>query len=43
VRQNAEEITVFKSVGLGLEDVAVAAWVYESLCGSGGGRGLENV
>ncbi len=31
VRLNDEEITVFKSVGLGLEDVAVAAWVYESL------------
>jgi ornithine cyclodeaminase/alanine dehydrogenase-like protein (mu-crystallin family) len=43
VRQNAEEITVFKSVGLGLEDVAVAAWVYESLGGSGGGRGLEHI
>jgi len=32
-RRNAEEITVFKSVGLGLEDVAVAGWVYESLGG----------
>ena len=31
VRRDEEEITVFKSVGLGLEDVAVAAWVYESL------------
>jgi len=30
-RQTEDEITVFKSVGLGLEDVAVAAWVYESL------------
>lgn len=39
VRQNAEEITVFKSVGLGLEDVAVAVWVYESL----GGRGLKDI
>lgn len=28
-RQNADDITVFKSVGLGLEDVAVAGWVYE--------------
>ena len=33
VRRDADEITVFKSVGLGLEDVAVAAWVYESLRG----------
>jgi ornithine cyclodeaminase/alanine dehydrogenase-like protein (mu-crystallin family) len=32
-RRNPEEITVFKSVGLGLEDVAVAGWVYESLRG----------
>ncbi|HEU0122755.1 MAG TPA: ornithine cyclodeaminase family protein [Bryobacteraceae bacterium] len=31
IRRNDSEITVFKSVGLGLEDVAVAAWVYESL------------
>lgn len=35
VRRSAEEITVFKSVGLGLEDVAVAAWVFESLGGGG--------
>ncbi|MBI2685810.1 MAG: ornithine cyclodeaminase family protein [Acidobacteria bacterium] len=33
VRKSDEEITVFKSVGLGLEDVAVAAWVYELLDG----------
>ena len=33
VRKNTDEITVFKSVGLGLEDVAVAGWVYESLRG----------
>ena len=32
-RRSAEEITVFKSIGLGLEDVAAAAWVYESLGG----------
>lgn len=30
-RRSAEEITVFKSVGLGLEDVAVAGWVYEQV------------
>ena len=29
VRRDASEITVFKSIGLGLEDVAVAGWVYE--------------
>ncbi len=29
LRRSDEEITVFKSVGLGLEDVAVAAWVFE--------------
>ncbi len=28
-RKNGAEITVFKSVGIGLEDVAVGAWVYE--------------
>jgi ornithine cyclodeaminase/alanine dehydrogenase-like protein (mu-crystallin family) len=33
VRQDDEEITVFKSVGLGLEDVAAAAWVYEAVRG----------
>lgn len=32
LRQNAEEITVFKSVGLGLEDVAVAGFIYECVC-----------
>ena len=37
VRQSTDGITVFKSVGLGLEDVAVAGWVYESF------RGIENV
>jgi alanine dehydrogenase len=30
-RQTEEEITIFKSVGLGLEDVAAAAYVYETL------------
>lgn len=30
-RATPEEITVFKSVGLGLEDLAVAAWVYEAV------------
>lgn len=30
VRKNASEITLFKSIGLGLEDVAAAAHVYEA-------------
>lgn len=30
-RQSPGEITVFKSIGLGLEDVAVAGWVYEQV------------
>ena len=30
-RRDADEITVFKSVGLGLEDVAVAGWVYDAI------------
>ena len=28
-RRSAEEITLFKSLGLGIEDLAAAAWVYE--------------
>lgn len=31
VRKNANEITLFKSIGLGLEDVAAAAHVYEAV------------
>jgi len=31
-RQSPEEITLFKSLGIALEDVAVAAFVYEALC-----------
>ncbi len=34
-RQAAEEITLFKSLGIALEDVAVASVVYESLTASG--------
>lgn len=30
-RRSPEEITIFKSVGLGLEDLAVAGWVYEQV------------
>jgi ornithine cyclodeaminase/alanine dehydrogenase-like protein (mu-crystallin family) len=31
-RQAPEEITLFKSLGIALEDVAAAASVYEALC-----------
>ena len=34
-RANAQEITLFKSVGLGLEDVAVAGYIYEQAKVSG--------
>ena len=34
-RESEEEITVFKSVGLGLEDVAVGGFVYEQALASG--------
>ncbi len=37
VRRDGAEITVFKSIGLGLEDVAVAGWVYERVKESLGG------
>jgi len=30
-RQSPEEITLFKSLGIALEDVAVAALIYETL------------
>jgi len=33
MRQSEAEITLFKSIGLGLEDVAAAAWVYEQVAG----------
>ena len=34
-RHSATEITLFKSVGLGLEDVAVAGYIYESALAAG--------
>jgi len=34
-RESPEAITIFKSVGLGLEDVAVGAWVYEQALAKG--------
>lgn len=32
-RPEADRVTVFKSVGMGMEDVAAAAWVYEHAAG----------
>ena len=37
-RQNDDEITLFKSLGLALEDLATAALVYERACERGRGR-----
>ncbi|MCX6589829.1 MAG: ornithine cyclodeaminase family protein [Acidobacteria bacterium] len=34
-RESPEAITIFKSVGLGLEDVAVGGWVYEQALAQG--------
>jgi ornithine cyclodeaminase/alanine dehydrogenase-like protein (mu-crystallin family) len=34
-RESAEAITIFKSVGIGLEDVAAGAWVYEQALAQG--------
>ena len=35
-RPAGEPITIFKSNGLGVEDVAAGAWVYEQLINAGG-------
>jgi ornithine cyclodeaminase/alanine dehydrogenase-like protein (mu-crystallin family) len=40
-RQSPEDITLFKSLGIGLEDVAVAAKVYQKAKDAGVGRWLE--
>jgi len=40
-RQNEDEITLFKSVGMAVEDVAVGAIVYERALEAGVGRQLE--
>ncbi len=37
-RQNAGEITIFKSLGLAIEDIATAALVYEAACQQKRGR-----
>jgi alanine dehydrogenase len=39
-RSSPDDITVFKSVGLGLEDVAAGAWVYEQAVAQGLGSEL---
>lgn len=40
-RQSAEDITLFKSLGIGLEDIAVAAKVYEKAKDAGVGRWMD--
>lgn len=40
-RQSAEDVTLFKSLGIGLEDIAVAMKVYQTAKESGVGRWLE--
>lgn len=40
-RASPEQITVFKSLGIGLEDVAAGAWVYERAKDRGFGREIE--
>ncbi|MGH2376260.1 MAG: ornithine cyclodeaminase family protein [bacterium] len=40
-RRNAEEITLFKSLGMAVEDVATARWVYERAKAAGLGQHIE--
>jgi len=40
-RRSAEEITLFKSVGLGVEDVAAAHLIYENALRNGAGTAVE--
>ena len=40
-RQNASDITVFKSLGLGVQDIAVAEVVYEKANAAGVGKWIE--
>jgi ornithine cyclodeaminase/alanine dehydrogenase-like protein (mu-crystallin family) len=40
-RQSPEDVTLFKSLGLGLEDIAVANRVYQKAKEVGVGRWLE--
>ncbi|MGH8139872.1 MAG: ornithine cyclodeaminase family protein [Steroidobacteraceae bacterium] len=39
-RRNADEITLFKSVGTGIQDIALAARIYERACERGIGKSL---
>ena len=40
-RESEEEINVFKSVGLGLQDMAVAARIYEAAVQQGAGTEID--
>jgi alanine dehydrogenase len=40
-RQSAQDVTLFKSLGIGLEDIAVAAKVYQKAKAAGVGRWIE--
>ena len=40
-RQGEEDITLFKSVGIAIEDIAVAAHLYKVASGAGIGRKLD--
>ena len=40
-RAHAEDVTMFKSLGIAIEDVAVAAKVYEKAKAAGMGRLIE--
>jgi ornithine cyclodeaminase/alanine dehydrogenase-like protein (mu-crystallin family) len=40
-RPETEAITLFKSLGIGLEDIAVAGWVYTQACERGLGQEIE--
>ena len=40
-RASKEDITLFKSLGLAVEDVAAAHFIYQKLSGQGGGRWIE--
>ncbi|MDZ7638025.1 MAG: ornithine cyclodeaminase family protein [Bryobacterales bacterium] len=40
-RTSAKELTIFKSVGLGIQDVAVAGWIYERAVATGIGSRIE--
>jgi alanine dehydrogenase len=41
VRKHAHDVTLFKSLGIGIEDVVVAARVYTKALAEGVGRTIE--